>query len=525
MIFKLKNKAVSVLISIMLGTVNPAGAWAESADIPNVAPTENAAEPNGYISTEANALPEDNIPTEEDNFVDLQEDTVNLETFSEDDIWDTSFAGELASVSTKGIYEPYQIIKGFYTFDEQTKEEDIVYKKWSVSSKENSGYTEVCEGDSFETGSEYAGMWIRFEVTLKNKKNYTSQPKHIGNLWNYQVSRITNSGSSKFTTVNKITPEEYIFEIDGQQFILLDSTESDTGTFLVLAKDTYGSKQFFSVDRHQSFEELFDWLNTTFRSSGNGGKKLPDGILKYIDYDQGWQTEAGQSIGCKGYIGGISIPAMTEIIQYCDKFGLQDSGEDWWTRSPTTSEYGDGNYITYICGSDDMLGQTYGVHGRWGIKAIRPMFYLSKDFFLDHKLDLEKTGIEVCRQIGSKFEKKELLNLYSTKELEDIFGYEPDFSLICYPFGSSDIFECGCLVNNHTADRSPGAVMVCIYDKFGSLIGIDIKETQLLQEQEEFLEFAVGGLPDGEDEKTVKVFLLDAENGLKPISYPGKVEW
>ena len=438
----------------------------------------------------------------------------------------TNFDGKLLSVKLNGIYEPYQYIKGSYEFDEKASEADVISKKWYWSNSKDKGWTDAgVDTDTFYTGADYAEKWIKFEVTLKDNKAYTSDPKQIGKLWNYQVWRIHNTEKSKFDTVNKTSPKEYIFTFEEQEFVLLDSTESDSAAFLVMAKDTYGTRKFFSVDRHQSFEELNEWLNTTFRSVGNSGKKLPDKLMKYIDFKQGWQTEAGQSIGCKGYTGGISIPAMTEVLKYSSKIGLQDSGEDWWTRSPATPEYGDGNTLTYVCGSDDMLGQTYGAHGTWNQKSIRPIFYLSRDFFIDNKMDLTTTGAEVCKEIGKRYKKSELAEMYSVKELEDVFGFEPDYSVVCYPMGDIDdeIFECFCEVTNRLEDRNPGALMLCIYDAENRLVAMDIKSVQLLGGKKAVVDFAIENIPEGAG-KRAEIYLLDPDNGFSPVSYRGIIE-
>ncbi len=441
-------------------------------------------------------------------------------------IWDDAFEGEISDVELKGIYEPYQKIKVSYAFDDITTESDVVYKKWYVSDEPGGSYTEITGTDGHDTFvviADYADKWIKSEITLKNKNKYSTQPKQIGSVWNYTLNQIDNSVSNKFDVVNKTTPSEYVFKVDGQEFILLDSTESDSSRFLVMAKDTYGSRQFYTVDMQQKYDQMNEWLNTEFRANGNGGKKLPDKLLKYIDYEQTWQTEAGRIATTAGHSGGIAIPSITEIKKYSEKIGLADSGEDWWARTPVSFDVMDGNSIFVILTSEENVGKTAGIHGTWSSKAIRPMFYISKDYFLENILDMETTGSEVFRTLGKSYTKDELRGLYDIKVLEDVFGFEPDYTFECLPFTDMDgeIVECLCLVTNHIEDRT-GTVMICIYDADNRLVGIDMQTAEFKNETETEIVFSIENLP-ATPNKTIEAYLIDKSELLSPITYKGIV--
>jgi len=188
---------------------------------------------------------------------------------------------------------------------------------------------------------------------------------------------------------NTPSDENYIFEIEGKKFILLDTDED--GNFFVLADDLYGGKAFdtsysksqfviesatenadgsmtYTAGDVADFDEskvIFSttdetnigfWLNNGFLTSGNGGKKLPASVIEHlIEKDWavegmngavlGWQAKQryddlkGETTGAdfakKQVIepytvrGKISLMSLTEFQQYKDIIGLVHSNAIW----------------------------------------------------------------------------------------------------------------------------------------------------------------------------------------------------
>lgn len=439
-------------------------------------------------------------------------------------LWDDEFEGTVKEVKLKGVYESFQNIRAEYVLDEITTEEDVVYKNWYISSSERGTYGVIADaGEVLKTDTSYCGKWIKYGVQLKNRMIYYSEPKQIGNAWNFRGKELTIAGGSNpLETINAKTPEEYLFTVGDQEFILLDSFDSDTSAFLVLAKSVYGTRQFYKRDEGQRFNDMITWLNNDFYAAGNDGKKLPSEITSYIDMEQGWKQEHRRwdTTTELGYYGGISIPAITELHKYSEKIGLQDDEADWWLRTPTTEAYQDGNYMQYVSGDAEKLGATLGKHGTNSSSGIRPMFYINKDFFIDNKLDPETTGSEVYKTLAKKYTKNELRHLYDNRTLEDVFGYPGDYTVKIYDLGdmsgTDEVFLLG--VTTHI-DPKDAIVVVNIFDKDNRLVGVNTQATRLETEVESEILLEYANLPEGEG-KYMTAHILENKNGkLIPLFY------
>jgi len=223
------------------------------------------------------------------------------------------------------------------------------------------------------------------------------------------------------------TPEEYIFTYGGQKFIMLDKEEKEGETYFYIAsEDTYGKHMFDSSNRPDkeglSYWEPDDeynmayWLNNDFLENGNDKKKIPDKIKEYIDTEREWHTEPMNNL--EGYntervtIHPLALMANYEWKKYYTKIGQPTSGINWYLRT------GRGD-ITENCmilnvQTGNNIGTTSAVYAN-RLHGVRPVFYLSSDFFANAKL--ETIGKEVMFQID------EFVNpeLYSQEEIEAMF--------------------------------------------------------------------------------------------------------
>ena len=122
-------------------------------------------------------------------------------------------------------------------------------------------------------GDGIQNKYIKVQVTDPQGVSYESEPVYIEESWGGKELKdgIVIEGARNTTDPN------YVFSVGGQEFILLDTFENDdSGHYLVMAKDTYGVRQYFMTDQSQRPYEMAYWLNHTFKDNGIDGKKLPE---------------------------------------------------------------------------------------------------------------------------------------------------------------------------------------------------------------------------------------------------------
>lgn len=253
----------------------------------------------------------------------------------------------------------------------------------------------------------------------------------------------------------KNSPKENIFSIDGtsQEFVLLETTDSDTSTFFVFAKDFYGNMPFDAggspVFDPTNTKNVGFWLNNGLLSGGFAGQngkifKLPDSIIEYIDKNHEWKIEAGENTPAHSVICGVCLPSQEELLKHKDKIGVKDTiveadvytAHGWMLRdvyigplsfrynAPAEGFNGFGDIFSW-----DTAGK--------GI-AVRPVFYLNKNFFKEVKLDLNNIGTNVISMFKKMYSMDELSEIYTDEELWDIFGYKSGFMIDITGFTGED---------------------------------------------------------------------------------------
>lgn len=242
------------------------------------------------------------------------------------------------------------------------------------------------------------------------------------------------------------SPKENIFSIDGtsQEFVLLETTDSSESTFFIFAKDFYGNMPFDTggspVFDPTNTKNVGFWLNNGLLSGGFSGEnrkifKLPDGIIEHIDTNHEWKIEAGENTPAHSVICGVCLPSQEELLKHKDKIGVRDTIADadvytahgWMLRdvyigplsfrynAPAEGFNGFGDIFSW-----DTAGK--------GI-AIRPVFYLDRDFFKEIKLDLNNIGANVISMFKRMYSMDELQGIYTNEELWDTFGYKSSIML------------------------------------------------------------------------------------------------
>lgn len=239
------------------------------------------------------------------------------------------------------------------------------------------------------------------------------------------------------------SPKENIFRVDGdvQEFVLLETTDSNSSKFFIFAKDFYGNKAF---DNRGSI--VFDvnnpnnvgfWLNNDFLKFGFGDKngknfKLPDGIIEHIDKEHEWKIEAGLNVGAHSDRYGVSLLSQEELLKHKDKIGVKDTIADAGTFTVSGWMLRD----VYQSALSFRYGGPYEGFGNiwvWGVQelgmAVRPVFYLDRDFFKEVKLDLNNIGANVISMFRKMYSMDELREIYTDEELWDTFGYKSGIML------------------------------------------------------------------------------------------------
>ena len=298
--------------------------------------------------------------------------------------------------------------------------------------------------------------------------------------WNYPTHKaITDRTAHNGGAVPGGAPAENVFYVkeaegDYRSFVILD--RDTKGNFLVIVDEDYGTHAYSTLcdEGNEAVTTLnesdwkFDtkneksigyWLNNDFLTKGNGGKKLPQSIIENL-VEKDWDVEDNISTngtisstatgyddyitlknsktGVKTVTGKIALISKTEFATYKSKISAdsntQKTYKNWggyYTRTGCTeAKESNGavtytNYFYHICGSNGAQSTTNLVRDGSFFKdnvdayPVRPIFWLSEDFFLNEKIDISKAGTNVKRCIKA-LGMADLSELYSDDELKTL---------------------------------------------------------------------------------------------------------
>lgn len=262
-------------------------------------------------------------------------------------------------------------------------------------------------------------------------KKFTALMLAVSMLSAYAVSahasEVTyrNFRDGEVVSTNATADADYVFDMNGDKFTLLDSFDDADSKYLVITNESYGS---YDIDTESFITDdenaLKNWINTTFITDGNDGKKLNNDIIKHLDTNHVWALEPSDNIPENTtFTGGIAIPSLSEMEIYGDIMGYADPGEKYSTRTQLT---GTTKCIAiYDPSRCDGTETTWKPYGRNSASVgIRPIFYLDEDFFAETALDLTKVGDKIKEEI-KKIDVNELLKIYDATYLIDNLGITP----------------------------------------------------------------------------------------------------
>lgn len=223
---------------------------------------------------------------------------------------------------------------------------------------------------------------------------------------------VTNSlAVTRITTITggfeKNTPLSNVFSLsdNATEFVLLDEFEDG---YLVIMKKYASPRMPFDPDNTGKFDvedsnNIAYWLNNDYITNPPSDvTAIPEQMLEYI-VEREWVTEGGHiSKGfTEDYITKCKVVLMsqTEYQQYCltEKVlgTYDDTSNGYWlfrttdSSSNTTGEYASG--IMVCTAATAVTGHGKAITGC----GIRPMFVLSKEFFINEKINISSSGSAV----------------------------------------------------------------------------------------------------------------------------------
>jgi len=223
------------------------------------------------------------------------------------------------------------------------------------------------------------------------------------------------------------TPTENIFKYGGKEFIVISSTDDE---MYIITKDYYGKRTAYGDkgDKNNAEEGKYDtldeksiayFLNRDFITAGNGGIKLPEGIIDYINYSKVWVSEPQSGTGGTKTVGGIGLLSATEYKENAMRIGEDTEQEGlYYLRTPALENATRMLAILLNDSGETKRGaiQLAPVNSE---RHLRPAFYLDNSFFEKNKLT--EMGSDVALRIASICSEEKLRELYTEAEMNTFF--------------------------------------------------------------------------------------------------------
>ena len=256
------------------------------------------------------------------------------------------------------------------------------------------------------------------------------------------------------------TPEQYLFSVENstKDYILLDSTTVDgKKEFFVMTDYLAPNNTNFDAEAVSDFTTGTNYYHFVKKDSGatwdkDSGNYAYDpenenSIASFINSDaftsvmiddsvdsyvttHTWQNEpvwaSGTGNPLETTTSEYALPSISEYLAYSDRIGSQaqplnytnDFFFHWYFRSP----FADGSASSYMMHSTGIKLASRPFPDYWD-SSLRPVFYLSEDFFKNVKVDISVLGREVIEMINfpSLMTKEEALAIgYTEAEWDNI---------------------------------------------------------------------------------------------------------
>lgn len=308
-----------------------------------------------------------------------------------------------------------------------------------------------------------------YQIPERNMGNYPVHPSQVKDLG---AGEQGDTGMPEYYS----SPLENLFTVDGKSFILLDRDKE--GNYFVMANEEYGQRAF-STGVSSSDKQCTDndwyfnpedqnsiayWLNHQFLETGGQMKNssemliLPQSIRDNMLVSEweiephypinGWmvgsyanentkteieqwrssQLAASQKrvVRCK-----VALMSYTEYQTYKEKIGLSvlsDGYGGFSLRTPRSQANAapDGTWSVILGplqvanndASKKMVFTTAGVNN--DTYFVRPVFWLSSDFFAKNIIDIDSVGENVKNEIAYSYDYFDMKDLYSDSQIQKL---------------------------------------------------------------------------------------------------------
>lgn len=271
-------------------------------------------------------------------------------------------------------------------------------------------------------------------LTVKEKYAYDGylRLKVISDYENYysNVLKITggkrkHNGWQDIRNVGK--NEEFIFSMEDdpkKEFVILDKHKIGNKNYYYVLKNDYDKNLngIFATDLYTKLNpEVSGNAAYTMNTDDFIKTAVADGMEDYIistDWDIISIADDSYKINCK-----LMLISAENMRNYPDKI-LWDNSANWWVRDQATVfQKLDEPMQTYFTPADLNYIRTSNLLDYNDSLAkfnLRPVFYLSADYFKNHKIDIQNAGNKVLSMIADDFSVKDLEKVYTEDEIEII---------------------------------------------------------------------------------------------------------
>ena len=336
------------------------------------------------------------------------------------------------------------------------------------------------------------------------------------------------------------TPEENVFAVDGytQRFALLDTTEDDKSKYLIMLIDNCGTA-VFDGDNTQRFDpndknNIAYRLNTEFlsanislnvatglapSSSDSITSGLPQVISAHIDKGHIWRTEGGNQGGLcpESYAveAAISILSQEELVKYKNKVGRKDDitsrgALGWWLRTPADAKAM--QLLTVRLDDDSLYAERPAEYDANKGMALRPVFYVDKDFFKSVRLSPYSLGKNIIATMKHHHTQEELAKLYTRDELWNYLGYKADISIT----GETDEVGADIEITNNLNTQESVIVTAVMYNEKNEQSGYSAKYVTLEAGGRQNIQFEFS--TEFRQKQKLVVFAWDMSQSPMPVS-------
>ena len=367
----------------------------------------------------------------------------------------------------------------------------------------------------------------------------------------------------KTLTNSQNSNPDYIFKVGSKGFVLLDTKNNDVAKYYVTTTESYGSANSTvsgTRDPKKSYSAVGTFadengLNVHLTSDGNTYYGIAEGeesvMKKYAlpkevsnkiydnAYFKRYKFPAWPSWQVGDYVSGnIQMLSQQDFETYNGILGWKDNvfsvdGND-------LTESGDVKYQYLLRDTCDTLNAwtTSSVVTYQGtttqrtdvVSLVRPVFYLSGDFFKRVRLDdLENTGSAILNMMKEKYYVEDLVGLYSESKLIEL-GFDSKLKitdtwtdkngspLSAATLASADSLKVKYEIQNTTDKQYNSAVMLlAVYDDLGRMIGIDVNDkVNISPNAKTTVECKIDSLAEGA--ASAKAMLWNNLDELVPLS-------